>query len=437
MNWTNQLGGKLTALTFVTLSCLIVSAQQTAVLNLDSIGELRAKAESGNAAAQYNVGIMYDDGAGVIKDEVEAARWFRKAATQGDAKSQLCLGHKYRTGHGVLKDSAEAVKWYRKAAEQGLGEAQYFLGLSYSIGEGVPKDKRIAYEWNYKAAKQGLANAQFLLGAAYTVGEGVSENPVKALKWYRMAAEQGHSDAQRILGFYYKDGNRPNNDPAQEIQSLQEAFAQRNANPIAPDLTTVHVIGRDDLTNASVKKVLPDGLLFLSSQGLVKTSFDQLDPKFQAYYGEAARLAAVQANQYQQMESEALPSKADAAPPAPQAFAQSVPNRTNGVRQEVADDAKAKEEANIAELENKADEIKKAVSDHTLLIGMTMDQVREAFGSPANFSNSIYKLHTSANWIYPGRGKDIHGNACNRVLKFEDGILAGWSDTDLDWSVKL
>ena len=47
-------------------------------------------------------------------------KWYRKAAEQNDAKAQYNLGVCYDNGQGVAKDEVEAVKWYRKAAEQNL-----------------------------------------------------------------------------------------------------------------------------------------------------------------------------------------------------------------------------------------------------------------------------------------------------------------------------
>ncbi len=40
-------------------------------------------------------------------------------AEQGDAQAQFNLGVRYRLGEGVLKDAKEAARWVRKAAEQG------------------------------------------------------------------------------------------------------------------------------------------------------------------------------------------------------------------------------------------------------------------------------------------------------------------------------
>ncbi len=57
--------------------------------------EWRKKAETGDANAQFNLGVMYDNGMGVPKDDAEAAKWYRLAAEQGNA---MALGTEiYRT----------------------------------------------------------------------------------------------------------------------------------------------------------------------------------------------------------------------------------------------------------------------------------------------------------------------------------------------------
>src|ERR1035438_9886500 len=65
----------------------------------------------------------------------------RAKAERGDAQSQNELGATFSVGKlGVMKDEVEAVKWWRKAAEQNNAMAQYNLGLCYCDGEGVAKD---------------------------------------------------------------------------------------------------------------------------------------------------------------------------------------------------------------------------------------------------------------------------------------------------------
>ena len=58
------------------------------------------------------------------------------------------------------KDQMEAVKWYRKAAEQNYGTAQFNLSVCYNNGEGVAKDFVEAYKWRMLAAKQGDEDAK-------------------------------------------------------------------------------------------------------------------------------------------------------------------------------------------------------------------------------------------------------------------------------------
>ena len=52
---------------------------------------LRPLAEQGNHNAQYNLGVMHDNGWGVPKDDTEAVKWYREAAEQGDAGAQDAL----------------------------------------------------------------------------------------------------------------------------------------------------------------------------------------------------------------------------------------------------------------------------------------------------------------------------------------------------------
>ena len=51
-----------------------------------ALKEWRPLAEQGDSYAQYNLGLMYDYGLGVIEDDTQAVYWFRKAAEQGEAK---------------------------------------------------------------------------------------------------------------------------------------------------------------------------------------------------------------------------------------------------------------------------------------------------------------------------------------------------------------
>ena len=147
--------------------------------------------------SQFSLALDYTTGNGVLKDNKEAAKWYRKAADQGDADAQFLLGNIYYDGEGVLKDYKEAVRWYRKAAEQGDPNAQDSLGLMYANGEGVLKDSKEAVKWYRKAAEQGHADAQGRVGVHYYLGEGVLKDDVAAFVWFNLAAFNGAEDGPK------------------------------------------------------------------------------------------------------------------------------------------------------------------------------------------------------------------------------------------------
>ena len=126
----------------------------------------RRAADQGLAIAQYNLGILYDNGHGVARDYREAAKWYRLAAAQGDADAQYSLGILYDDGHGVPRDDTEAAKWFHLAADQGYAMAQNNLGSLYARGDGVPKDYVQAYMWFALSAERDNALAVDNLKAA-------------------------------------------------------------------------------------------------------------------------------------------------------------------------------------------------------------------------------------------------------------------------------
>ena len=121
--------------------------------------ELRPLAERGDADAQTNLAIMFENGLGVPQDYTEAVKWYQRAAEQGHVGAQNNLGVMYGNGRGVAQDHTEAAKWYQLAAEQGVAQPQDNLGVMYENGRGVPQDFVRAHMWFNLAAAQGLAPA--------------------------------------------------------------------------------------------------------------------------------------------------------------------------------------------------------------------------------------------------------------------------------------
>ena len=81
-----------TLLVIVIASCGI-SAQTPQRVPTKEVQQLMAKANGGDAEAQFNLALKYGTGAGVPKSYPEEAAWMRKAADQGMVRAQYEAGH--------------------------------------------------------------------------------------------------------------------------------------------------------------------------------------------------------------------------------------------------------------------------------------------------------------------------------------------------------
>ena len=115
-------------LVFSTILLLFSTALQA--LDFTSTKKL---AEQGYADAQYNLGLMYANGEGVIEDDKLAVEWYTKAAMQGGAAAQYNLGVMYYNGDGVIEDFVASYAWLSNAKANG--------NKNSSIGISIVKDK--------------------------------------------------------------------------------------------------------------------------------------------------------------------------------------------------------------------------------------------------------------------------------------------------------
>lgn len=127
-----------------------------------SLTETRQRADQGDVAAQYLLGLMYATGEGAPKDDAQVTAWYRKAAEQGHIAASFGLSLK-ATGDVAPRpeDLTEVLTWYSAAAELGQPGAQYGLGILYTNGLGVPEDHVVAHKWtNLAASRVAGANGE-------------------------------------------------------------------------------------------------------------------------------------------------------------------------------------------------------------------------------------------------------------------------------------
>lgn len=164
-----------------------------------SIEQLRAAADEGEAKAQFELGKAYDSGDGVLPDINTALEWYRKAAEQGHAQAHYFIALTHDFGDGVIEDNVEAVKWYTTAANLDWAPAQATLGLRYENGEGVPADVSKARFWYKRAAQNGEADAYGYLADLYNRGIGVEQDVSEAIKLFAQGAAGGSFYSQLEL----------------------------------------------------------------------------------------------------------------------------------------------------------------------------------------------------------------------------------------------
>ena len=121
----------------------------------------------------------------------------RNLADHGDADAQWQMGVRYDEGEGVPKDDAQAMLWFQLAAEQGHVAAQAHLGAYYWAGRGVPQDLSKAYMWSAIAFAGGDENSKSRLEGltSQMTRAQVSAARLQAEDWIRTHTQRAKSEA--------------------------------------------------------------------------------------------------------------------------------------------------------------------------------------------------------------------------------------------------
>ena len=189
---------------------------------------LIARAESGDADAQYELALMIlDDNTGSEdrcwdvdsangKQLEQGCRWLIVAARNGAIEAQTDLAKRYFYGIDFPENQDRALEWFSKAAQNNCAEAQFFLGEIFTGDEIVSYDIETALDWYERSAKSGFKWAQLALFDIYRNGADLSVPDVeKALFWGRKAGEQGSVVAQLTLGRMFFEGDLVERNPVE------------------------------------------------------------------------------------------------------------------------------------------------------------------------------------------------------------------------------
>lgn len=154
-------------------------------------------ATSGNAAAEYTLGMHIMGGKDSHYKLSDAAGFIQKAASKGLVPAEFQLAALYEKGIGVRKDLTKAHHLYAAAAKAGNIRAMYNLGVMIAGGVDGKPDYATAATWFRLAADRGVRDSQFNLAILYARGLGVPHDMVKAWAWFDIAAKTGDQGAAK------------------------------------------------------------------------------------------------------------------------------------------------------------------------------------------------------------------------------------------------
>ena len=175
---------------------------------IGGIEKLEMIAEQGNAEAQTALGLLYDRGKNIPKDDTLAYKWFLKASEQNDHTAQYELGSIYQYGNSIVKqDYEKALDLYLKSANQNNANAQCAIGFMYLHGNFVNKDIDEAIKWFMKSAEQNNDIAQLSLSLVYDNDDYIQKNHEESIKWLKKSVENGNKEATERLNNLSKQNN--------------------------------------------------------------------------------------------------------------------------------------------------------------------------------------------------------------------------------------
>lgn len=239
-----------------------------------SVKKIEALAFNNDAAAQHDLAAIYTAGhGGVPVDYSRGLKWFTEAAHNGSVNAQYNLGVLYQQGLGVQKDTSKAIEMYRIAASNNHPEALYNLAIAYVEGVGVEYNPQIASVYLEQAASGGVVEAAYNLGLLNDNGLLGESQPDEAVFWYSIAADKGNVAAQEALEELKRKLIMDDEDVQRIVKKIADskpAFLNVDGQPEIPD--QVKVLFEDDDQFNSIDTETPVDVSNDNKQGSDKVS---------------------------------------------------------------------------------------------------------------------------------------------------------------------
>ena len=166
--------------------------------------------------AEYKLALLYLSAG----KDAEGAALLRRSAKQRYTDAMFALGVCYETGRGVRRDNKAAIKWYKRSADNlsydlmtnpdpEEDEARKLVRFLMQDEDlfGLFKDERTdeeKLEDDITGAEEGDAEAQRRLGVRYYDGFEVKKDRERAIELFKKSAAQGNEGATHCLASHFE-----------------------------------------------------------------------------------------------------------------------------------------------------------------------------------------------------------------------------------------
>ena len=193
----------------------------------------------------------------------EAVKYYRNAHKFSDvaeehAKAAYRLGIIYEEGQGIIHDDSKSFVYYLEAAQKGIVDAQYKVATFFENGRGTDTDRRKARGWYIKAAMGGNPKAQMYLGEMYEDGfleENIKPNIDAAFSWYLRAALAGDQEASDKAEYILAHGFNVHMEIGESLEWLRKAASKGNQGAL------------DELERLKAEKTIDEESAVVTSDG--------------------------------------------------------------------------------------------------------------------------------------------------------------------------
>lgn len=179
-------------------------------VNAQTAQELQVRADAGDAEAQVQLGIYYQNGCrGVAIDSVKAMQLFEEAAVKGNNDAKVYLSYYYLSSKVVPHDTLKCYTLRKEAADAGCAYGIAALGICYNCGYGVKADTAKAVQLFEQAFKKGDAYAAYALSIGYFTGSlNIKKDPEKGFELSKKAFQWGYNNCYDMLAAEYYKRNK-------------------------------------------------------------------------------------------------------------------------------------------------------------------------------------------------------------------------------------